>query len=315
LTLTLRDAGALKKCGGRLAAARLKHMAYTVRKVAAMSGVSVRSLHFYDETGLLKPAYIGANGYRYYEQAQLLRLQQILFYRELGFELKRIKKILSQRKFEVVAALLSHRREIEKNCARMGQLLETIDKTIQHLKGTRKMKTEDMFAGFSVEAGMARFDETIKLHGKAPYDCKVSGKDNGGAMCVFESVGGAGGPQHVHGEQDEWIYVVEGEVDFVVGKKRFQMGAGGSVFVPRKVAHGFACVNGSDAKIVNVYQPAGTMEEFFREIGKFSGKPAVHEALGLDGLQALFRKHGMEIVGPPLTGEWKVEEQKILRVN
>jgi DNA-binding transcriptional MerR regulator len=296
-------------------AARLKHMAYTVRKVAAMSGVSVRCIHFYDETGLLKPAFIGANGYRYYEQAQLLRLQQILFYRELGFELKHIKKILGQPKFEVVAALESHRRQIEKNRARMGQLLETIDKTIQHLKGKRKMKTEEMFVGFSVEAGKARFGEKIKLGGKAPYDCKVSGKDNGGAMCVFESVGGAGGPQHVHGEQDEWIYVVEGEVDFVVGKKRFRMGAGGSVFVPRKVAHGFACLNGSDAKIINVYQPAGTIEEFFREVGKFNGKPEVHEALGVDGLRALFRKHGMEIVGPPLIGEWKVEKQKIIRVK
>ena len=63
-------------------------MAYTVKQVAAMSGVSVRTLHFYDETGLLKPAYHGANGYRFYEEPQLLMLQQILFYRELGFELQ-----------------------------------------------------------------------------------------------------------------------------------------------------------------------------------------------------------------------------------
>ena len=67
-------------------------MAYTVKQVAAMSGVSVRTLHFYDETGLLKPAYHGANGYRFYEEPQLLTLQQILFYRELGFELKQIKR-------------------------------------------------------------------------------------------------------------------------------------------------------------------------------------------------------------------------------
>src|SRR3989442_6729536 len=69
-----------------------------------MSGVSVRTLHFYDEMALLKPAYTKANGYRIYEEPQLLMLQQILFYRELGFELKRIKEILSQRKFEKVAA-------------------------------------------------------------------------------------------------------------------------------------------------------------------------------------------------------------------
>src|ERR1700689_535953 len=71
-------------------------MAYTVKQVAAMSGVSVRTLHFYDETGLLKPAYHGANGYRFYEEAELLTLQQILFYRELGFELKQIKQILGR---------------------------------------------------------------------------------------------------------------------------------------------------------------------------------------------------------------------------
>ena len=69
-------------------------MAYSVKQMAEMSGVSVRTLHFYDETGLLKPAFCRANGYRVYEEAQVLTLQQILFYRELGFELKQIKQIL-----------------------------------------------------------------------------------------------------------------------------------------------------------------------------------------------------------------------------
>src|ERR671919_763211 len=128
-------------------------MAFTVKQVAAMSGVSVRTLHFYDETALLKPAYVGANGYRFYEEPQLLTLQQILFYRELGFELKEIKRILERADFENVAALESHRQVLEKNLTRTRSLLETIDKTIQHLKGTKKMKGEEMFAGFSVSAG------------------------------------------------------------------------------------------------------------------------------------------------------------------
>src|SRR6185369_17639561 len=93
-------------------------MAYTVKKVAAMSGVSVRTLHFYDETGLLKPAYIGANGYRFYEEPQLLTLQQILFYRELGFELKQIQRILGRADFEKLAALQSHRKVLEKDLKR-----------------------------------------------------------------------------------------------------------------------------------------------------------------------------------------------------
>ena len=82
-------------------------MAYTVKQLAVMSGVSVRTLHFYDEMALLKPAYTKANGYRVYEEPQLLMLQQILFYRELGFELKCINEILCQRKFE--KSLLSSR--------------------------------------------------------------------------------------------------------------------------------------------------------------------------------------------------------------
>jgi len=115
-------------------------MAYTVKQVARMSGVSVRTLHFYDEVGLLKPAYVGANGYRFYEEPQLLTLQQILFYRELGFELKQIKRILGRADFEKIAALQSHRKVLRKNLARTQTLIRTIDKTIEHLKGKKKMK-------------------------------------------------------------------------------------------------------------------------------------------------------------------------------
>src|ERR1700694_846577 len=132
-------------------------MAYTVKQVAAMSGVSVRTIHFYDETGLLKPAFHGAHGYRFYEEPQLLTLQQILFYRELGFELKQIKQILGRADFEKIAALQSHRKVLQKNLTRTRTLIETIDKTIKHLKGTKKMKSEEMFLGFSVAARQARF--------------------------------------------------------------------------------------------------------------------------------------------------------------
>src|SRR5450631_263415 len=98
-----------KQRRGRGGLRRGKAMAYTVKQVAAMSGVSVRTLHFYDETGLLAPAYHGANGYRFYEEPQLLTLQQILFYRKLGFELKQIKNTLIGADFERAAALESHR--------------------------------------------------------------------------------------------------------------------------------------------------------------------------------------------------------------
>jgi DNA-binding transcriptional MerR regulator/quercetin dioxygenase-like cupin family protein len=284
-------------------------MAYTVKQVAAMSGVSVRALHFYDETGLLKPAYLGANGYRFYEEPQLLTLQQILFYRELGFELKQIKGILGRADFEKAAALQSHRKVLQKNLARTRTLIETIDKTIEHLKGTKKMKSEEMFLGFSVDAGKDRFGEHIKPGGE-PNDCKVSAQDTDGAMSVFEFTGGSSGPRHLHHDQDEWIYVIEGEFQFEVGDKRFRVGAGESVFIPRKASHVWACVSGAPCKIINVYQPAGKMEEFFRELGQYNGKskPYVHEALSIDEFRRLFHDYGMDLLGPPLVGEWKVEE-------
>jgi MerR family transcriptional regulator, thiopeptide resistance regulator len=125
-------------------------MAYTVKQVARLSGVSVRTLHFYDEVGLLKPAWIGVNGYRHYEQSQLLTLQQILFYRELGFELKEIKRILGRKSFERVAALKSHRKVLERDIERKRALLGTIEKTIEHLRG-KKMKANELFVGFSPE--------------------------------------------------------------------------------------------------------------------------------------------------------------------
>ena len=126
-------------------------MAYTVKKLAGMSGVSLRTLHFYDEVGLLKPGFLGANGYRFYEEPQLLTLQQILFYRELGFELKQIKRILSRPDFDKIAALKSHRKVLQKNVADTLRLIQTIDKTIEHLKGTKKMKNQELFVGFSPE--------------------------------------------------------------------------------------------------------------------------------------------------------------------
>src|SRR5690242_10802503 len=157
---------------------RQKAMAYTVKELAVMSGVTVRTLHFYDEIALLKPAYSKANGYRIYEEPQLLMLQQILFYRELGFELKRIKEILSQRKFEKITALKSHRQILEKDAARTRTLIETIDKTISHLKGAKKMRSEELFIGFSVGAGKDRFNHGLNRYGTT-IDCKLSGKDTG----------------------------------------------------------------------------------------------------------------------------------------
>ena len=282
-------------------------MPYTVKQVATMSGVSVRTLHFYDEVGLLKPAFYGDNGYRFYEQAQLLMLQQILFYREVGFDLYQIKQTLARGDFEKAAALRSHREVLQKNIDRMRKLMETIDRTITHLDGTKKMEDKDMFAGFSVGAGEDRFNEHIKL-GDEPNDCKVSSQDTNGAMCVFEFTGMGGGPRHLHYEQDEWVYVVNGEFQFEVGDEKRHVGRGESIFLPRNVRHGWASADGKPGQIINVYQPAGNMEHFFRELGKYQNGPRVHEVPSREEISKLFTDHGMNMVGPPLLGEWKVDE-------
>lgn len=124
-------------------------MTYTVKEIAQISGVSVRTLHWYDEVGLLKPAYLGCNGYRYYEEEQLLILQQILFFRELGFELKKIRQVLGRSDFDKMVALSSHKQLLKNNLEQTKKLIKTIDKTIEHLKGTKKMKEKEMFSGFS----------------------------------------------------------------------------------------------------------------------------------------------------------------------
>jgi DNA-binding transcriptional MerR regulator len=284
-------------------------MAYTVKQVAAFSGVSVRALRFYDEAGLLAPASVGANGYRFYEEPQLLRLQQILFYRELGFKLKQIKPILGQADFEIAVALQSHRQFLQHNLARTHRLIETIDKTVKHLKGTKKMKTEEMFVGFSVGRGKARFDEQITLGGESS-DCKVSAQDTGGAMCVFEFTGSGGGPRHLHHEQDEWIYVLDGEFAFLVGEKRLRLTVGESIFLPRKVPHVWACVGKRPGKVINTYQPAGKMESFFRAVGSAKNLPTEEEVINktyteeqVKFLHQLFSEHGLELLGPPLLVE------------
>ena len=136
-------------------------MAYTVKKLSELSGVTVRTLHFYEEIALLKPAYYGSNGYRYYEEKQLLDLQQILFFRELGFSLKQIQKVVGKSDFDQLAALYSHKKSLSKEWEKIGVLLKTIDKTIKHLQGKKKMKDKEMFDGFNIEL--------VKLKEGTPY--------------------------------------------------------------------------------------------------------------------------------------------------
>jgi phosphoribosylaminoimidazole-succinocarboxamide synthase len=113
---------------------------YTVKKLASLAGVSVRTLHYYDKLGLLKPRYRQENGYRYYDDDSIIRLQQIMFFRELGFSLDKIGKIISLPDFDVLEALKSQRDLLVKKSERLEELISTVDKTIKRLKGEDKMQ-------------------------------------------------------------------------------------------------------------------------------------------------------------------------------
>jgi phosphoribosylaminoimidazole-succinocarboxamide synthase len=114
--------------------------AYTVKQVASLAGISVRTLHYYDQVGLLKPRYRRENGYRYYDEDSTIRLQQIMFFRELGFSLDEIGKMVSRPDFDMLEALKSQRRLLVGKSERLGELIAVVDKTIQRLKGEDKMQ-------------------------------------------------------------------------------------------------------------------------------------------------------------------------------
>lgn len=123
----------------------------TVRQVAKAARISVRTLHHYDAIGLLKPGHVGANAYRWYGKEELLRLQQILFYRELGMPLAEIGAILDDPAFEPLAALRGHRAALEGRIAHYRDLIQTLDHTIASLEGNEEMEDNDYYAGIAPE--------------------------------------------------------------------------------------------------------------------------------------------------------------------
>ena len=108
-------------------------MPYTVKKIARLSGVSIRTLHWYDKIGLLKPAFIGHNGYRYYEDEQLfILIYDILFFKDLGLSLNEIKKLISQPASEKVSAMIERKKSLIQDIQLKSSLLVSIDKTLHH---------------------------------------------------------------------------------------------------------------------------------------------------------------------------------------
>ncbi|MCY7484134.1 MerR family transcriptional regulator [Paenibacillus alvei] len=119
-----------------------------VKEVADITGVSVRTLHHYDEIGLLTPAHITEAGYRQYSEDDLALLQQILFFRELDFPLKQIKEIIYSPNFNQAEALELHRSMLLEKRRQLDVMLETLDRTIRHMKGEIEMTNKEKFQGF-----------------------------------------------------------------------------------------------------------------------------------------------------------------------
>lgn len=140
---------------------------YTVKQLSTLAGVSARTLHYYDEIGLLKPSAIGQNGYRYYEDADLFRLQQILFFREMDLGLLQIKEFLDQPDFDAISALQGHRQVLQEKIERLQSLIQTVDKTVLHLIGEAEMKKKDkLFQGFTEEKQKQYEQEAMRRYGE-----------------------------------------------------------------------------------------------------------------------------------------------------
>ncbi len=129
-----------------------------------MAGVTPRTLHYYDQIGLLKPTRTGDNGYRYYGQEALLRLQQILLYRQLDMPLAQIQEIMAESDFDVQSALQSHKQQLHRRIRQLERLVQTVDHTMLYLKGKMEMSGKQLFEAFSEEQQAEFEKEAMQMY-------------------------------------------------------------------------------------------------------------------------------------------------------
>lgn len=120
-------------------------MEYGIKELSQLAGVSTRTLRYYDEIGLLKPSRVTPAGYRCYGQTEVAVLQQILFYRERGFPLKTVQKIIHDKNFDMLKAMEEHLLALENQKAETEALIATVQKTIRHIKGEKVMRDTERF--------------------------------------------------------------------------------------------------------------------------------------------------------------------------
>lgn len=161
------------------------------------------------------------------------------------------------------------------------------------------MANPPMEQGARIPARGDRFEQRRKIFGSMSIDYKVSGSDTDGDLFVIQNTNDArdGPPRHLHHEQEEWFYVVEGEYLAEIGDERYRLGPGDSIFAPRRVPHVWAHVGGRTGRLVVAFRPAGEMEAFFDAMSRLG------EAASREELHGLLRSHGMKVAGPPLEVE------------
>lgn len=162
---------------------------------------------------------------------------------------------------------------------------------------TTKIQTRTNKA-FKVNAGEARYGEHYKMKGVTlnVLDNKISSKDTNGDLAVFEQNGytpKGGPPLHIHPNQDEFFYIIDGEYLFQVGDEKFEMKSGDTIFLPRNIQHAFVQLT-EKGKVIVSYMPAGKMEDFFKTTDSWTSPPTFKE------IQKVFEDHDMKVVGPPL---------------
>jgi len=171
-------------------------------------------------------------------------------------------------------------------------LASTLAATAQNASPDRPKK------GSKVAANKDRYQKELLIMG-GRFDCKVSSKDTDGDLLIYDTVRHEkGGPaMHFHYHQDEWFYVIKGDFIIRVGDDTFALAAGDSAFAPRTIPHTFAKTSEGEGQMLVLFQPAGSMEDFFIQMAKI-GKEVPKDMEKT--MKDLFAAHGMQVVGPPL---------------
>ena len=152
--------------------------------------------------------------------------------------------------------------------------------------------------GFKIKAGESRSGKHLKMKGVTLHvlDLKISSKDTNGGLSVFEQIGytpKGGPPLHIHPNQDEYFYVLEGEYQFQLDQDKYHLSAGDTIFLPRNIQHAFIQLT-EKARVLVSYLPSGKMESFFETTDSWTAPPSD------ELVKKTFADHDMIVVGPPL---------------